>query len=169
LAVYFEDSVVDQGLRQEITPFWTPKLDESIYELGLYIHDKFDIFDSDRYKIMPQNSGESYSFLEQRIHYSTRIKGFYATIDNPDYVNYWGNSSTVSYHYKLTDNNGEVLNSNIDEGEYIVITNTSNSSSTIENEYIKIGTESLGYILFKIEDNYLTASLSGSVTPSGRI
>ena len=69
------------------------------------------------------------------------------------------------YNYKLTDNNNQVLSSNIAEGEYTVITNTSNSSSTIENEYIKLGTDNLGYVLFKIE-NKLAVTKSTYNSPS---
>lgn len=164
LAVNFETLTADKGDRLEINHFRTPKLDEGMFELGLYIHDKFANNIPDRYKIMPQDSGESYEFVEQRISYSAYLVAylgnFYTTVKDPDYKSRWRNSYAVKYNYKLTDNNNQVLSSNIAEGEYIVITNTSNSSSTIRNEYIKIGTDNLGYVLFKIENNYLTINLS---------
>ena len=159
LAVYFKKLILDWGDSREILSFKTPKLDESISELGLYIHDKFSTNISDRYQITPQDSAAGYTFPEQRISYSDHLRNFYTTVNDPYYLNRWINAYAVPYPYKLTDNNGEVLNSNIAEGEYIAITNKSNHLISIGNEYIKIGTDSLGYVLFKIEGN-LTVGLS---------
>lgn len=159
LVVDFKKLIVDRGNLQEKNYFETPILDKSIYELGLYIHDKFANNIPDRYQIMPQDSDVSYIFLEQRISYSKYAGNFYTVVTDPGYKDRWRNSYAVTYNYKLTDTNQNILMSNIDEGEYIVITNTSNSSITIENEYIKMGTDNLGYVLFKIED-HLAINLS---------
>lgn len=160
LAVKFERLVSRKASPQETNSFRAPRLDESISELGLYIHDKFANNIPDRYKIMPQDSDEVYSFIEERISYSTSTGSFYTAVTDPGYLNRWRNSYAAIYYYKLTDTNQSILTSNIVQGEYIAITNTSNSSSTIENEYIKMGTDNLGYVLFKIENNQLIVNLS---------
>jgi len=85
LVVDFKKLIVDRGNLQEKNYFETPILDKSIYELGLYIHDKFANNIPDRYQIMPQDSDVSYIFLEQRISYSKYAGNFYTVVIDPGY------------------------------------------------------------------------------------
>ncbi len=160
LVVNFEMLVVNRGDLQKTNYFETPILDKSIFELGSYIHDKFSTNISDRYQITPQDSHATYSFDDQRISYAPYLGNFNIVVTDLNYLDRWRNAYTVAYIYKLTDSNGEVLKSNIAEGEYAVITRAYDYLSTIQDKYIKIGTDNLGYILFKIEDNYLRVRLS---------
>lgn len=157
LAVKFENEYTgDIKENQKEFTFLTADIDLKSTELGHFIHDQFGTNINSGYKIVrdPETAIREYTFTEGRISFmeGSYAGYFYTTLTDENYVS--GNTNTVYYPYKIVNYNGTTVYSNISPNEYMVITRSGAPRGTtpISNEYIKIGNEELGYILFKIKD-----------------
>ena len=155
LAVKFENEFAgDVVSGQKEFNFMTADIDLKSAELGNFIHNKFSNNISNRYKVMNRNSTDSYLFTENRISFMEGSYSgyFYLTVRDEGYIS--GNTNTVSYYYRLTDQNDTTLVSNILPEEYAVITKSGAPRGYVAStaDYVKIGDDSLGYVLFKIQD-----------------
>lgn len=125
--------------------FYNNRIPSMLWELGDYVQSQFDTNLANRLRIIKKETQYSFEFLNEKIYFdkSTDFGTFSIQVKDPEYVE----DRIKHYLYQITGG------TKVNAGEYINIPAIDESNNT---NYIKIGNDQLGYLLFKEHDDLRT-------------
>lgn len=134
---------VDGGRETKIfhnLAFYSKQVTPDFFELGDHIHEQFNTSNPNRLYVNKQNPNDVYTITDQRIFFSKNGDSatFLINISDDGY-----NDSLLRHYYYTIANATKVV-----PNEYVNI----KENLTQSTDYIKIGSEQLGYIIFKESD-----------------